>query len=97
MERRDNNNDPARLVDFAVLGEREENVSNVLAIIGNGSHAVQPLTNAGTCLEGVHAKRRQIPQAVRWWLTNRGKGAKCAREMAIKVCYPLAALEISNL
>ncbi|KAH7719373.1 hypothetical protein AAVH_13230, partial [Aphelenchoides avenae] len=38
---------------------------------------------AKTIIEGLHLKRRQVPQAVKWWLTNPAKGAKRARALGL--------------
>lgn len=36
----DDDDDPIRMVDLVVVGEVEENVDDVLAIIGTGFHAM---------------------------------------------------------
>lgn len=66
-----------------MVGEREENVDDVLAIIGISLRNVLPTT---TCLDGLHVKYQQIPQVKALWLKTPGKGAKCARLVDFQVC-----------
>ncbi|KAH7719341.1 RNAse P [Aphelenchoides avenae] len=62
-----NGGDPSRMVELTVVGELEEDVDNVLAII-----------------DALHIKRRRIPAPVHFWLTNKAKGAGCARKMYLE-------------
>lgn len=74
------------MVDLTVVGEREESVNDLLAVIGT---FFRPYVPQLACSDGIHAKPRRIHRAVRAWLANTCKGAERARLIELGVCLPV--------